>query len=127
MKHALLMSFKHSACGASYDKTSQGGKYYLRAISFSLDNTMCTCNLCQDKMRRGLVKDFASLQDSQMGEGLGSKLDSWLHAKIYFTTIRWLNDVTVHQTPHVFSDSLGICIKSIYSTKGILLKAVFKI
>ena len=26
-----------------------------------------------------------------MGKGLLSKLDSWLHGKIYFTTIGWLN------------------------------------
>ena len=26
-----------------------------------------------------------------MEKGLGSKLDSWLHGKIYFTTIGWLN------------------------------------
>ena len=49
----------------SYDKTSQGRKYYLLTISFSPDNTTCTCNFCQDKMRKGLGKrchQFATLR-----------------------------------------------------------------
>ena len=53
-----MISFKHSVRRASYDKTSQGRKYYLLTISFSPDNTTCTCNFCQDKMRKGLGKRF---------------------------------------------------------------------
>ena len=48
----------HSPSMASYDKASQGRKYYLLVISFSPDNTTCTCNFCKDKMRKGLSERF---------------------------------------------------------------------
>ena len=44
-----------------------------------------------------------------MGKGLGSKLDLWLHGKNCVHGHRVATfDVTVRQTPHVFSDSPGI-------------------
>ena len=46
---------------ASYGKASQGRKYYLLTISFSPDNSTFTCNLCQDKMQKGLGKRFHQL------------------------------------------------------------------
>ena len=48
----------YSPSTASYDKASQGRKYYLLIILFSPDNTTCTCNFCQDQMRKGLSERF---------------------------------------------------------------------
>ena len=93
----------------SYDKTPQCRNYYHLTISFSPDNTKC--NFCQDKMRKGLGKrfhQFARLPYTVLrrksflanasndrpistGKDLCSKLDVWLHGKIQFTTIEWLN------------------------------------
>ena len=91
----------YSSLRASYDKTYQGRKQYLLAISFSPDNTKCTCKPCQDKMRKGIGKRFhhfarfpykvlrkkilfnkCTKWPISMGKSLGSKLNLWLYGKI---------------------------------------------
>ena len=113
-KCTLFMSFKYiSSLKASYDKTSQGREQYLLAISFSPDNTKCTCKPCQDKMGKGIGKRFhhfarfpykvlrkkiflnkCTKWPISMGKGLGSKLILWLHGKSLFTAIGWLNSMS---------------------------------
>ena len=53
-----------SARRASYEETSQGRNYHLLMISSSPDNTTFTCNVCLNKIWKGLTKDSTSLRDS---------------------------------------------------------------
>ena len=94
---------------ASYDETSQGRKWHLLTISFSPDNFMCAGSLCLYKTWKGLGKiryQFSRLSymvlrtksfkkctkwPILMWNGLWFMLDSWLHGKIYFTKVGWLN------------------------------------
>ena len=107
----LLMSFKYILhSGQVMIRHPKGRKQYPLAMSFSLDNTICTCKPCQDKMRKGIGNRFhhfarlsykvlrkkifvnkCTKRPISMGKGLGSKLDFWLHGKILFTAIGWLN------------------------------------
>ena len=110
--HIIDVFQTNSPSKASYDKTSQGRKYYFLTISFSPDSTTFTCNFCQDEMEwmkwwNGKISSVCKIpvQDLtkkilykkcikwliSMGKGLWSKLDSWLHGKGYFMTIGWLN------------------------------------
>ena len=104
-KYASLVPFKYIII-----RHPKGRKQYPQAISFSPDNTTCTCKPCQDKMRKGIGKRFdlfakipykvlrkkifvnkCTKRPIPMGKGLGSKMDLWLHGKILFTEFRWLN------------------------------------
>ena len=109
-KSTLLMSFKYIFHSAQVMiRHPKGRKQYPLAISFSPDNTTCTCKPCQDKMRKGIGKRFhhfarlpykvlrrkifvkkCTKRPISMGKGLGSKSDLWLHGKILFTAIEWL-------------------------------------
>ena len=109
---------------ASWDETSQGRKCHLLMISSSPDDTTCKCNVCKHKMWNRLGKRFyrfAGLPHKVLRRKFPRKNASHTdldgeRCMIYVGLLAtWKNifnnnqvvkcDVTLHQMPHVFSDS----------------------
>ena len=98
-KCTLLVSFKYILhSGQVMIRHPKGRKQYPLAISFSPDNTTCTCKPCQDKMRKGIGKRFhlfakipykvlrkkifvnkCTKRQISMGKGLGSTFHFHFH------------------------------------------------